>query len=211
MLVVVGVLAGCPAESESVGVESGSESDTGTSGHSPSGDTEPGTTASTAGSSSASEATTGVSTDSSSSSGSESGSPTGGEQLDCAAQTTLEGCAAVYDTPPGQSDFGCAWVNVINIEGAGASCEFGMSEGRCIPTEYQGDGCLTSPRCSTDEAISVYHRELPDGTYDIFEAPVSGGIEALCEYNTTEWELCIWDKKGGISSRSPDECECICR
>ncbi|MGH1342593.1 MAG: hypothetical protein ACRBN8_13615 [Nannocystales bacterium] len=118
-------------------------------------------------------------------------SSSGGEPAVCAAATDAAACAAV----PGDFESSCLWVDMHTTD---ATCDLeGAPVGRCVASEYIGDGCATTSSCVED--TSVFTRELEDGTYEWFSGPTP------CGDGFQDYFECHYDDS------DPGPCECLCQ
>jgi len=91
--------------------------------------------------------------------------------------------------------WGCQWVELERLDVDGDFCSLERDVGgRCIPTRYQGEGCV---QAECGDHPGVYYRTLRDGSYETFANP------GLCEYQPAEYTLCL-------PGDPHPACECLC-
>jgi|GEM_PF-1794823 len=126
--------------------------------------------------------------------GETSDDPTGEASLDCESITVQTDCDGLTTET---EEYRCAWVEVFTSDTA--CSEDSPPQGRCITTEYYGDGCIAS-HCVGDEA--VYRRHTDDGAVEWFSTS-----EFACGYEPADYPMCDFD---GVGADLPPECACIC-
>lgn len=138
----------------------------------------------------------GTSTDDSGSDESGSSHPT-----DCEQAATRAECEAIPAGAVGRPS--CAWAEVQDVADA-QSCELTHPVGVCVPTTYQGEGCVVGPTCGQWEHPRIYVRVV-DGDQQIFSGQ-------FCETYPEGWTECAWADLGNGDFRAPDDpaCGCLC-
>lgn len=182
-LVVLNVSPGCDVESKEIGATVGE----GTSG----GEGQTETTGGAEGTSGGAEGTSGG-----------VGESSGGAVPNCAAAGSADACDAVE----GDFEFACVWVDVQTTD---ATCSADDDPvGRCIVSQYFGDGCIGTNSCVDD--VSIFTREVPDGGFEWFSAgsPCGSSLPdySECRYDGSDTAPCecLCQGLGGIGSRSCD-------
>lgn len=125
--------------------------------------------------------------------GAEDDGGSGGFQpLDCASAATQEACSATRPSNGG-SEHQCLWVEVRTVD---ASCSAAPADagGRCIRTEFQGDGC-NGGQCN-DGTDRLFWREADDG-FEVFESSVCGD-------EPVGFSPCMFDDGDSVA------CGCLC-
>ncbi len=119
------------------------------------------------------------------------GESSGGQGAGCAAALDADACGAIRLG----DQLSCLWVDVQKSD---ATCSPNEgSEGRCITSQYYGDGCSGVSTCV--DGLSVFTRDLGDGTFDWFTFP------SLCGSAFLDYDECVYDE----SDAAP--CECLCQ
>lgn len=112
----------------------------------------------------------------------------------CEQALNADACAAV--DPGDESQDECVWVAEINTSDNTCSLD-SEPTGRCITTQYVGDGCAPSPCVGND---NVYRRDLGDGTFEWLAMTFSCGQEPV------GFTQCFYD---GFGENAPG-CDCVC-
>lgn len=125
---------------------------------------------------------------------SESGSETG-EALACAEIDDAQVCA---DTQA------CGWALARTFADP-LGCEELSSEGRCVETSYQGEGCLFSETCWDPLGANSFYQLHEDGSITV----IAG---SFCEYTPASslgWNQCVFLSDDPMSA-AHEGCACIC-
>lgn len=119
---------------------------------------------------------------------------------DCASRRSRDACEAADS----DDDLGCAWAEVTRVRAA-STCEAPETEGRCLPTRYQGAGCAEFGECGSRTLPNSYVRTLADGSAEII-------VGSFCEYQPEgDWSPCWADEvSGSLRGDAPTACGCIC-